>query len=558
MTVEHRASTLSAMAQDARQLPDSGIGRRRAAAAEGDGEGYHDRRTEIVAAAVALFREKGYRRTSLAGIAEAVGTERASLYYYFSSKEEVLNEAVTPIVLRNTAIAEEIRDSTDSAPAKLRRLMVGLLRSYAEHYPLLYMYLEENLSHVTKNRQAWATEMRAVNRRYVEAIEQIIQQGIVAGTLRPIADPGILANGLMGLVSWTHRWYNPTESPIEATTIGEAYADLLVSGLAAPAVEAEADAGPSWLRAAHPDVVRVSAQFRAAKVRRYSELSVPAARDALDKVTRLQAPEIPLAQVRDLLVPGATGDLPARLYHPDPTRELPLVIYIHGGGWVLGGIRAADRPCRRLAAAADCAVVSIEYRRSPETKFPGPLEDCVSATMWLAANREQVGSDRENLVLLGDSAGGNLVAATAQRLRDDAGPSISRQILLYPCLVPPRAGSFASYRQYADGPFLSRAEMDWFWGHYLPSVADEENPVAAPLLAEDLSGLPATTIIVAELDPLRDEGLAYAERLRAAGVSTEVEVYRGAAHGFWWMDGEMRQAGELTEQLARQLRSLRG
>lgn len=558
MTIGSHPSTLIVMAQDAQQLPDSGIGRRRAAATDGDGENYHDRRTEIVRAAAVLFREKGYRRTSLADIAEAVGADRASLYYYFSSKDQILYEAVTPIVLRNTAIAEAIRDSAEPAPAKLRRLMVGLLRSYAEHYPLLYMYLEENLSHVTKNRQAWAAEMRAVNRRYVGAIEQIIQQGIAAGSLRPIADPRILANGLMGLVSWTHRWYNPIQSSIDAATIGEAYADLLVGGLAAPLAEAEVGAGPSWLREAHPDVARVTARFRAAGVPRYSELSVPAARVALENVTRLQAPEAPLAEVRDLLVPGAAGDLPARLYHADPSRRLPLVVYVHGGGWVLGGIPAADRPCRRLAAAGECAVVSIEYRRAPETKFPGPLEDCISAVKWLAANAVQVCGDGDHLVLMGDSAGGNLVAATAQRLRAEAGPPVERQILVYPCLLPPRGSTFASYEQYADGPFMSKAEMEWFWHHYLRSEADEDNPAAAPLLAGDLSGLPPATIVLAELDPLRDEGLAYAERLRAAGVPTEVEVYRGAAHGFWWMDGEMQQAGELTEQLGRQLRSGRG
>jgi acetyl esterase len=347
------------------------------------------------------------------------------------------------------------------------------------------------------------------------------------------------------------------QSPIDAGTIGEAYADLLVDGLAQASGPAEVGPGPEWLPQAHPDVARVTAKFRAAGVPRYDELSVSAARGVLENVVRLQAPETPLAEVRDLLVPGVAGDLPARVYHPDPSRRLPLVVYVHGGGWVLGGVLPADRPCRRLAAAAGCVVVSIEYRRAPETKFPGPLEDCVSAVRWLAANADEVGGDSDHLVLMGDSAGGNLVAATAQRLRDEAGPPVERQILLYPCLIPPRANTFASFEQYADGPLMTRSELEWFWSHYLRSAADEDDAAAAPLLAADLAGLPATTIVVAELDPLRDEGLAYAQRLRAAGVPTEVEVYRGAAHGFWWMDGEMRQAGELTEQLAQQLRSAR-
>jgi acetyl esterase len=398
--------------------------------------------------------------------------------------------------------------------------------------------------------------MRSVNRRYLAAVEGMISDGIAAGTLRPIADARILANGLMGLVSWTHRWFNPRQSTTDAATIGKAYADLLLGGLEADVVEA--GDSPSWLAAAHPDVARVTARIEAAGVPRYDTLSVSQARGVLDQVTRLQAPENPVARVRDLLVPGAGGQLPARAYHPDPDRRLPLVIYVHGGGWVLGGIAVADRPCRRLAVAGDCVVVSIEYRRAPETKFPGPLEDCVHAVRWLAANTQAIGADGERIVLLGDSAGGNLVAATTLCLRDAGGPRVDAQVLLYPCLAPARTSAFASYEKYADGPLMTRGEMEWFWDHYLRSAADGQDPRAAPLLATDVSGLPPTTIMVAELDPLRDEGMAYADRLRAAGVAADVTVFRGAAHGFWWMDGEMRQAAELTEQLGRMLRAGRG
>lgn len=309
----------------------------------------------------------------------------------------------------------------------------------------------------------------------------------------------------------------------------------------------------AWRAAAHPDVLRVTAKFAAANVPPYHLMSVPQARDALAGVTRLQAPEIPLAGVDDLLVPGAEGRLPARAYHPAPGRPLPLVVYLHGGGWTLGGIREADRPCRRLAQAAGCVVVALEYRLAPETTFPGPLRDCLEAVRWLAAHPDAVGADGERVVLVGDSAGGNLAAAATLCLRDDGGPRIAAQILIYPCLAPARTSSFGSYREFADGPLMTRADMEWFWGNYLRSEADEQDPRAAPLLAPDLAGLPPALVVVAELDPLRDEGLAYAERLRAAGVPTESAVYQGAAHGFWWMDGEMRQAGELTDQLARYL-----
>lgn len=545
--------------QDTGKVVGSNIGRRRAAAVEGNRENYNDRRTEIVGAAVALFRERGYRRTSLSDIAEAIGSERASLYYYFSSKEEILNEAVTPVVLRNTAFVEELRDTPGPAPQKLRRLIVDLLTSYAEHYPLLFLYLEENLTHVAKGREDWASEMRAVNRRYEAALAEIVRQGVADGSLRPLADPRILANGLMGTVSWTHRWFNPLQSSTDAATIGEAYADLLLGGLLSGTEGAAHE--PAWLATAHPDVGRVTAQFAAARVPQYHELSVRQARAILAGVTRLQGPEVPVARVRDLLVPGAAGQLPARVYHPAPGRTLPLVVYLHGGGFALGGLEEADRPCRRIAAATECVVVAVEYRRAPETKFPGPLEDCVAAVRWLAAEAGTVEADGEQVVLLGDSAGGNLAAATARdlhdrHLRDGAGPRLAAQVLLYPCLAPARTTTFASYRQYADGPLMTRADLEWFWAHYLRDEADEQDPRAAPLLAEDLSGLPPALIVVAELDPLRDEGLAYAERLQAAGVACESTVYRGAAHGFWWMDGEMRQAGELDQQVARFVRGI--
>jgi acetyl esterase len=292
------------------------------------------------------------------------------------------------------------------------------------------------------------------------------------------------------------------------------------------------------------------AQFAELGVPTYDQVGVLHARALCDGVTRLQGPPSPVADVRDVLLPGDAGLLPARVYHPRSGEVRTEVLYLHGGGWTLGGIKAADRPCRALAAASGCVVVSLDYRRAPETKFPGPLLDCVAAARALVADPALVGGDTGGIVLLGDSAGGNLAAATALELRAEVG-AVRAQVLLYPSLLPARGTPYASYRRQADGPLMTAREMVWFWDHYLHTAEDGRDPRAAPLLAEDLQGLPPTTIVTAELDPLRDEALAYAERLAVAGVPVETTTYAGAAHGFWWMDAVMSQAGELTEQLAR-------
>lgn len=210
---------------------DSGIGRRRAAARDRKKGGYNIRRAEIVSAAAQVFKSRGYQRTTLADIAEAVGTERASLYYYVSSKEELLDEVVTDVVRANLVVAETIRDSPGPAPDKLRELVAQLMVSYAEHYPFLYVYLQENLAHVAEPRQEWAEGMRKVNRRWEDAVTAIVVQGIDEGTLQPITEPRVMAYGLIGMVSWTNRWFNPDRASVDAATIGESYAQMLLAGM---------------------------------------------------------------------------------------------------------------------------------------------------------------------------------------------------------------------------------------------------------------------------------------------------------------------------------------
>ena len=212
---------------------ESGIGQRRAQARGQQNAVYADRRSEILAAAAKLFKSQGFRGTSLIHIAEQVGTDRASLYYYFSSKEELFDVLVTDVVKENLATAEGIRDSAGPAPEKLRKLIVSLMESYAEHYPFLYVYLQENMAHVAPKRQAWARQMRQINRRYESAITDIIRMGIDEGSIKAAGEPWVLAYGVMGMVSWTHRWFNPNTSEVDARAIGESYAEVILAGLAA-------------------------------------------------------------------------------------------------------------------------------------------------------------------------------------------------------------------------------------------------------------------------------------------------------------------------------------
>ena len=526
----------------------SSISKRRAAARSRSGGAYVRRRAEIISAAAQVFRDKGYQASTLADVSEAVGMDRASLYFYVGSKEEIFDEIVTDLVKANTEQAEGIAASNDPVPTKLRTLVQQLMLSYAENYPFLYVYLQQNLRHVSEERQGWAAELRAVNRRYEAAVQRIIQQGVDDGSLRPVLNSKVVAFGLIGMASWTHRWFNPDSSDMDASAIGAEYADILLSGLL-PRREA-APVPPTWPAEPHPDVAALVQRFARARVPTYDVLSVPAARAMLEGVTNLQRAPQPVARVEDILVDGAEGQLPARIYRPDAAGDLPVVVYLHGGGWVLGSVGAADAPCRALANAAPCVVVSVDYRRAPETKFPGPLRDCVSAVRWVASHAAGYGgSDR--LVLLGDSAGGNLAAATSMVLRDEHGPKVAAQVLLYPTLAPASTSQFASYRTYADGPLITRRELDWFWGLYLRGPEDAADPLAAPLHALDLAGLPPTTIVVPELDPLHDEGVLYAQRLEAAGVAVRLLEIAGAAHGFWWMDAAMSQAADLTAVIAR-------
>lgn len=261
------------------------------------------------------------------------------------------------------------------------------------------------------------------------------------------------------------------------------------------------------------------------------ELPVSEARRATVMRMPKSRTAVPRAGVADRAIPGPAGDIPIRIYTPQGAGPFPLLVYFHGGGFVVGSIDDADVMCRTLCGGVGCVVVSVGYRLAPEHKFPAASDDCLAATRWVALHATELAADPDRLAVGGDSAGGNLATVTALRIRDEGGPPLCGQLLIYPVAdyhTPPTS----SYLANANGYLLTRDMMIWFWEHYLNHAGEAEDPRAAPLRAPDLSGLPPALVITAEFDPLRDEGERYAERLRQAGVPVVLSRYSGMIHGF--------------------------
>jgi acetyl esterase len=242
-------------------------------------------------------------------------------------------------------------------------------------------------------------------------------------------------------------------------------------------------------------------------------------------------PPLPMARVEAVAIPGPAGTIDARLYSPTASSEpSPLLVYFHGGGWVIGGLETHDDPCRFLATHSGARVLSVDYRLAPEDPFPAATEDALAAYDWAAANAERLGADPGRIGVGGDSAGANLAAAVCLMARDGGVPLPSMQLLIYP--VTETAGTAPSRRTFSEGFLLTRADMDWFEGHYLPPGVDRDDPRVAVLNAPDLSGLPPAYVATAGFDPLRDEGEAYAQRMREAGVRVALRRHPGLVHTF--------------------------
>ena len=281
------------------------------------------------------------------------------------------------------------------------------------------------------------------------------------------------------------------------------------------------------------------------------ELSPDEAR-AMVEASNVTIPAGPgMESVRDIVIPSQAGGMPARVYSPSSSAP-GLVVYFHGGGWVVGTLDGWDASVRNLAAASGCDVVSVDYRLAPEHVFPAAADDAYDALMW-AASAGGLAAGRP-VVVAGDSAGGNLAAVSALRARDFGGPPIALQVLVYPvvdCDLDRR-----SYHE-CDGDelILNRRDMVWFWDHYAPDPATRANPYASPLRASSLSGLPPAYLVTAEHDPLRDEGFAYADRLRAARVPVEHRHYGSQIHAFFTFTGVLDDADNAVTEAGATIRS---
>ncbi|MCA2244675.1 alpha/beta hydrolase [Mycobacterium sp. WUMAC-067] len=240
----------------------------------------------------------------------------------------------------------------------------------------------------------------------------------------------------------------------------------------------------------------------------------------------------PVAAVADRSVEGQGGPIPVRVYRPEAAGPVPILVYAHGGGFVFCDLDSHDGLCRNIANLVPAVVVSVDYRLAPENPWPAAVEDVYAVTCWAYDNAGSLGADPERLVVGGDSAGGNLAAVTAIMARDRGGPAPAAQLLLYPVI----AADFdtESYRLFGRGFYNPKPALQWYWDCYLPSREDRAHPYAAPLSA-DLRGVPPAVVVVAGHDPLRDEGLAYAGALTAAGVPTRQLCYHGGIHGFMTM-----------------------
>ncbi len=299
-----------------------------------------------------------------------------------------------------------------------------------------------------------------------------------------------------------------------------------------------------------PDTVDFMEKAATLEMPAFGEVPAPELRAAAERRNETMPPAIePVKKVIRRKIDGAGGEIPLRIYVPaDAEPPYPVIMVFHGGGWTIRSFELEGPTSRGLANRVGALAISVQYRLAPETRFPGAADDCYAATEWAIENAAEFGGDASKLAVAGTSAGGNLSAAISQMARDRGGPEIAHQMLF--CPVIDHNFKRGSYNEFAEGYGLTKAGMEWFWDNYLGPNGDGTHPYASPIQANDLSGLPDATVIVAECDVLRDEAEEYAAALTEAGVDTRLTRYEGVLHGFNVQPGHINAAESALEEAA--------
>lgn len=302
-----------------------------------------------------------------------------------------------------------------------------------------------------------------------------------------------------------------------------------------------------------PQVEQLLANMLAQGVKNFEQMSVEECRAVAAAFIEMEGPLEDMHRVVDHTIDVKDGQIPVRVYYPSAATNLPVVMYYHGGGFVFGDLEVVDKVARCIAKGTEAAVVSVGYRKAPEFKFPTAHLDAYQALIWVFENSKFLNLNQSRIAVMGDSAGGNIATVVSHIARDLDGPEIKYQALVYPLVDP--AGEYPSKTKYGEGYLLTTAALGWFAGHYLNSPGDEVvHPYMTPLKAK-LAGLPPTTIITAEYDPLTDEGEAYASALRKAGVEVNYYMFPGMVHGFFWMKGVINKTGSAFKLVNEKLKA---
>jgi len=303
-----------------------------------------------------------------------------------------------------------------------------------------------------------------------------------------------------------------------------------------------------------PQVIKILKEAKALGLPAYQDLSPTEARKQMLDLSPPLQPDLSVQKVVDHQIPGPAGDIPIRLYYPAGDGPFPVLVYFHGGGWVIGDLDTHHGFCHALAKTSGCLVVAVDYRLAPEHRYPAAVEDAYAATRWVAENSGLIQADPDRFAVCGDSAGGHLAAVVSMMARDRKGPRIDLQILIYP--ITDCSFDTPSYEENKEGYMLTRDMMKWFWNHFINDEREADDFYASPLRATNLGDLPRALILTAEYDPLRDEGETYGKKLQEAGVNVTLTRYPGMIHGFIRMTAVLDKANNALDQVAGKVRDV--